>query len=155
MDAENLKNIFAWEKASGTYLLIFLITVAGVVGAFFLGSYLLGWLQRRRMENEIAEIERRCRLNDREADFVVHVLNKNDLNIPTTLYTSVRIFDTLVGREIELLMDSAAPQEVKLSTVALAYSAREKLYPQTRKVTLATQKSLMDNEPEAEGRQIS
>ena len=112
-----------------TYLFVFLGVVAGLIGAFYAGSYWLSWRARRRIEGEIEEIEKRCGLSDEEAGFVVHVANQNELNVPLTLYTSLQVFDTLVGREVELLMDSAAPVALKRATVALAYGARARLFP--------------------------
>ena len=76
-------------------------------------------------------------LSDEEAGFVVHVSNENELNVPLTLYTSLSVFDTLVGRELELLMDSAAPLALKQETVALAYGARAKLFPQSVRLPAA------------------
>ncbi len=122
-------NILAWEEVSTTYLFVFLGVVAGLIGVFYLGAFLLSWRARRRMEREVKEVENRCGLSDEEADFVVHVANKNQLNVPTTLYTSLQVFDTLVGREIELLIDSVAPSALKQTTTALAYGARAKLFP--------------------------
>lgn len=124
-------NIFAWEEVSTTYLFVFLGVVAGLIGAFYAGSYWLSWRARHRTEGEIEAIERRSGLSDEEAGFVVHVSNENELNVPLTLYTSLSVFDTLVGRELELLMDSAAPLALKQETVALAYGARAKLFPQS------------------------
>lgn len=129
-------NYFAWERASEVYLAIFVLTVVGIVGIFFLGSYLVQWYHRRKMESEISAIEKKSGLTEEEADFIVHVINKNDLNVPLQMYSSLRVYDTLVGREIEMLMDSSAPFKIKESTIALSYSAREKLFPMSRQVVL-------------------
>jgi len=124
-------NILAWKEVSTTYLFVFVGVIAALIGAFFLGSYGLSWRARRRVEQEITKLEKRSGLGEDEADFVVHVSNKNQLNVPTTLYTSLQVFDTLVGREIEALIDSVAPLAVKRKTVDLAYGARAKLFPQS------------------------
>lgn len=129
-----VRDWLAWEAVSTTYIFLFFGVVAGLIGIFVLGSAFLSWNSRRRVEREITEIETRSGLNNDEADFVVHISNKNHLNVPTSLYTSLRVFDTLVGREIELLLDSAAPLQVKRSTLALARGARAKLFPWTIKV---------------------
>lgn len=130
-------NIFAWEKVSTTYLFVFLGVVAGLIGAFYVGSYWLSWRSRRRMQREIEAIERRCGLSDDEAGFVLHISNQNELNVPLTLYTSLQVFDSLVGREVELLMDSAAPLALKQETVALAYGARAKLFSRLLRAPMA------------------
>jgi len=126
-------NIFAWEEVSTTYILFFLAIVAGFIGIFYLGTALPAWQARRRAEREILEIEKRRGLTEKESDLVVHVCNQHELLVPTTFYTSLRVFDTLVGQEIEMLLSSSAPWRLKRSTMALTYSARAKLFPETVK----------------------
>jgi heme A synthase len=123
---------FRWGTDNTSMVVwVFFGIVAGIIGVFVLASLLTTWRNRRKVEIEVARIERQCGLSDDEADLIVHVANKNRLNQPMTLYTSLRVFDQLVGREIETLMDSPAPPAVKQTTVALAYDARAKLFPQT------------------------
>jgi glucose uptake protein GlcU len=129
--------IFAWKAADITYVIGFLVALIVIVGGFFLASYYLSWRNKRKYEMEIREIERKSALTDAEADYVVYIANKNKLNVPTGLYTTLRTFDSLVGRDIELLMDSAAPQAEKKAVVQLAYGARAKLFPETVRIEAA------------------
>lgn len=144
-------SILRWEGVGTTYLLIFFGVVAGLVALFLLGSALLSWYARRKVEDQIRRIEKDRSLTDPEADFIIHISNKNRLNVPVRLYTSLRVFDTLVAREIQTLMDSPAPKALKDSTLALAYQARAKLFPQTTQIALAEGESLeMVQEPVGE-----
>lgn len=129
--------IFAWKAADITYVIGFLVALVTIVGGFFLASYYLSWRNKRKFEKDIREIERKSALTDAEADYVVYIANKNKLNVPTGLYTTLRTFDSLVGRDIELLMDSAAPHAEKQAVVQLAYGARAKLFPETVRIDAA------------------
>jgi len=129
--------IFAWKAADLTYVIWFLAALIAIVGGFFLASYYLSWRNKRKYEKEIREIERKSALTDAEADYVVYIANKNKLNVPTGLYTTLRTYDSLVGRDIELLMDSAAPYAEKQAVVQLAYGARAKLFPETVRIDVA------------------
>ncbi len=129
--------VFAWKAADITYVIGFLVALVIIVGGFFLASYYLSWRNKRKFEKEIQEIERKSALTDAEADYVVYIANKNKLNVPTGLYTTLRTYDSLVGRDIELLMDSAAPYAEKQAVVQLAYGARAKLFPETVRINAA------------------
>ena len=142
--------LFAWESAQPFYILIFLSVLVVLIGGFFFASSFMTWQSRRRIEKEIRQIERQSGLTDEEADYVVYISNKNKLNQPTTLYQSLRVFDTLVGRDIEMLMDSAAPFQEKNSVVGLAYSARSKLFPhKTQILSISSSEGLDRKEEEA------
>jgi hypothetical protein len=127
-------NVLAWEAANTTYVIVFVLVAIGLVGIFVLASWLRGYQDRRRVERKIAEIEKRCSLTGEETDFLIHISNKNELNVPITLFTHIRAFDSLVGKELEALLDSAAPLEVKQEAMSVAYSARRKLFPEALRI---------------------
>jgi len=128
--------ILSWDAVSTTYLVAFLAVLAGLIAAFVGASKWMAWNRRRKEEKMIQGIEERSGLTSEEADFVVHVSNKNQLNVPSTLYTTLRIYDTLIGKELELLLDSVAPWSEKTRIMELAYGSRAKLFPATREITM-------------------
>jgi hypothetical protein len=128
----NESDVFARDPASFTYIGLFALAILLLLAGLYVGNWLRDRRKLKRIQQEVDAIVDGSGLSEDEADFMVFVSNENDLNDPMTLYTSLRTFDTLVSRELELILNDRSEAPIfKKFMMGQAYGARKKLFPST------------------------